>query len=511
MNNVDNKILKFISKVSFKLRINNIINEIVRAILIALLLDAALLLISIFITIKYAIEICIGILILSLIVGIFLGLLRRISKVWAALTIDSKGLQERVVTSLGFIGDNSDIAMIQKRDTLDTLKDFNINKNLMIIYPKKEIKKCFAMLLVCIVIFCIPSPAKKQANNYREFKKEQNVIIEKIKKEEKKVEEKKYLEDDQRKRLLETLKNTQEEIKDLEEKKDIKKVMERLEKKFENIKQDTKSEEIKKNVDDAKKNILEEEKLKNIAKALEDLNKINDELKNSKQGQEILDSMKAGNSEDIKKKLQSINDSLENLSETEKSKLANALASASANLSDEELKNLLKDASKGVLDGNIANIDDISKLLANMKNSTNTVQKNNNNTLQDGIPVQANGNGSGNGNGGVKASGKASRNGDGYNVGSLNGIEEISTPKVGEEVFVQGRNVGNDSNLSGKKNDSGNSQSFETQSGLNIDGNKVQYDSVVGDYSQTEMESMENSGIPENLQEIVKNYFSELE
>ena len=127
------------------------------------------------------------------------------------------------------------------------------------------------------------------------------------------------------------------------------------------------------------------------------------------------------------------------------------------------------------------------------------------------------GNGKGSGNGSGSGAGKGSGNssgkggGSGWNTGSKNGVENMEEPNSGEQVFIPGRKDGNDDNLTGDKNKSGATQSIETQSGLNLDGQKVQYDSIIGDYSKQEIDSMDKSTIPQSLQDVVKNYFSELE
>ncbi len=80
----------------------------------------------------------------------------------------------------------------------------------------------------------------------------------------------------------------------------------------------------------------------------------------------------------------------------------------------------------------------------------------------------------------------------------------------GEQIYIPGRNEGNDANLTGSKNESGNSQQVESQTGLNLDGQKVNYDKVIGDYKNSALEGANNSNIPQNLKDIIKDYFEKL-
>ena len=66
------------------------------------------------------------------------------------------------------------------------------------------------------------------------------------------------------------------------------------------------------------------------------------------------------------------------------------------------------------------------------------------------------------------------------------------------------------SNLTGNKNDNASSKVVETEKGLNFSGEKKDYNEVIGDYSKEELEGMEGSSIPENMKNIVKDYFDGL-
>ena len=59
-------------------------------------------------------------------------------------------------------------------------------------------------------------------------------------------------------------------------------------------------------------------------------------------------------------------------------------------------------------------------------------------------------------------------------------------------------------------NDNGNSQEIESQNGFNVAGEKVDYDKVIGDYSNSALEGANNSNLPQSLKDIIKDYFEGL-
>lgn len=79
-----------------------------------------------------------------------------------------------------------------------------------------------------------------------------------------------------------------------------------------------------------------------------------------------------------------------------------------------------------------------------------------------------------------------------------------------KQIYIPGRNEGEDGNLTGNKNENGNSQGIENQTGMNIGGEKIDYDKVIGDYSNSALEGANNSNLPQSLKDIIKNYFEQL-
>ena len=534
MKSLDKKILNFVNKVSRRIKLNFFLDKLLMGLNASLALILFILIASSIITFEYSYELSFIALILIISISIVVGIMKGPNKNQISLIVDSKGLDERVTTSLEFINDESEIAIAQKKDTLDKIKDFNIKEKLPIRIRKQEMLRLIGLIIACLIVVAIPTNAKKEASKLRNFRKIKNETIEKIEKEEAKALSVNDLTEEEKKKLKKMLDDTKKEIKDLNKNDNISKLMNRLDKKIEVLKDATKSEKGKKLIEDIKKNIINEQKTKMTNEALKNLNELNKRLKNSEKGKEILEAMKSGDKNALERKLKELNDSLNNLSDSEKSKLSNELLEAASNLTDEDLKNLLEQASENILDGQLTSSEELANALAELSQSATGVDasssisvnssssnknSNSNNGNSGSGSGQGNGKGSGNGSGSGSGSGtgKGSGNGSGkgggsgWNTGSKNGVENMEEPNSGEQVFIPGRKDGNDDNLTGDKNKSGSTQSIETQSGLNLDGQKVQYDNIIGDYSKQEIDSMDKSTIPQSLQDVVKNYFSELE
>lgn len=137
MNSLNNEILTFIKKASKRIKANFIINLSIIGLKYLLCLILSLLLISLFITIPYIEEVSLGILIIGLIGIIVFGFIKAPDNKKVALIVDSKGLKERLTTSLEFINEEDNISIAQKNDTVKFIKNFNIKENLKISIDKK--------------------------------------------------------------------------------------------------------------------------------------------------------------------------------------------------------------------------------------------------------------------------------------------------------------------------------------------------------------------------------------
>lgn len=178
-----------------------------------------------------------GVLLLSVLAALFLQLVQYPSSEKAAGILDATGLQERTMTALELIGDDSLFAVMQKNDTWEILSGLSVTKRL----PVKWNRKQLALLLVSVLFFSfsifLPSPAREQAAVRHGVKKAAEKEIEKIEKLEQLLKkEEQELDEKERKEYEELLASIIEELKQADTKESLKKAMERAEKKLEDRK-----------------------------------------------------------------------------------------------------------------------------------------------------------------------------------------------------------------------------------------------------------------------------------
>lgn len=526
MNSLDKAILMFINKASKRIKANFLLNLGIVGLKILLCLIFSLLLISLFITIPYVEEICIGILVIGLIITLIYGFIKSPKKDKVALIVDSKGLEERITTSLELIGYDDNISLAQKNDTVEHIKNFDIKKNIKISIDKKQSLLSLGLVIICILVMFVPTNARKEAEKIRNFNKYQKSIIEKVEKEKKEIEKSEDLSDEEKEEVKKILENATKELKESEKKSEVNKTLERLEKKLEDKKEKLSSEKSKEALEKYKKNLLDEFNKEKETSAKKDVNKLVNELMKREESKALAEAVLSGDKESINKELAELQKKLGSMSSSELSELSEALKNAALEMSDEELAEALKNASNSVLDKKLDGESlsgAISKSVnnSNGQNSSSSGQSSSSSgqSQSQGQGAgqgkgsgsgQGSGSGSGQGQGASGGNGSGSGSGAGWNTGSTVGKENDLDNSPGERVYIPGRNEGNDGNLTGNKNENGNSQEIESQNGINLDGEMVDYDKVIGDYSNSALEGANNSNLPQSLKDIIKNYFEGL-
>lgn len=509
MDSLDKAILMFLNKASKRIKANFLLNLSIVGLKLLLCLIFSLLLISLFITIPYIEEICIAILVIGLIIILIYGFIKSPKKDKVALMVDSKGLDERIITSLELIGFDDNISIAQKKDTVESIKKFDIKK-LKISVDKKQTLLSLGLIIMCILIMFVPSTARKEAQKIRDFDKYQKSVIEKVEKEKKEIEKSEDLSDEEKEEVKKLLEDAVKELKESEKKSEINKTLERLEKKLEDKKEELSSEKSKEALENSKKKLLDDFNKEKEADAKKDVNKLVNELMKKEQSKPLAEAMLNGNQESINKELAEIQNKLGSMSSSQLNELSEALNNAALEMSDEELAEALKNASNSVLDKKLDG-ESLSSAISKSINNSNG-QNTSNSTQQSSNSGQNQGQGQGNGQGGSggNGAGSGSGSGTGWNTGSTVGKDNDLENSTGEQIYIPGRNEGSDGNLTGNKNDNGNSQEIESQNGLNIGGEKVDYDKVIGDYSNSALEGANNSNLPQSLKDLIKNYFEGL-
>ena len=493
MNSLNNEILTFIKKASKRIRANFIINLSIVGLKYLLCSILCLLLISLFITFPYVEEVSLSVLALGLISIIIYGFIKAPDKKSVALIVDSKGLNERVTTSLEFINEEDNISIAQKKDTVSFIKNFNIKGNLKITVDKKQIFRVLGLIIMCFMTSFIDTSAKKEANSIREKKL---------------VQKSEELTEEEKEAIKKILEDAKKELKESEKKLDVNKTLERMEKKLEDKKNEAKNDKSKSAIEKTQKNLLDEFNKDKEEGAKKDLNKLTNELMKKKEGKELADAILSKDKEKLEKALGDLKKSLGNMSSSELNNLSKALANAANSVSDENLSEALSEASNSVLDGKL-DAESLKEAIQNSQNNSSGKKAGDKEGEGEG-EGEGQGEGEGNGSGSGSGNGSGNGSGTGWNMGSNEGTENDLENKEGEQIYIPGREVGNDENLTGNKNQEGNSQTIETENGFNLDGNKINYDKVIGDYTNSALEGANNSNLPESLKDLIKDYFEGL-
>lgn len=509
MNNLDKQIMKFIKQGRKRIGLNIFIENFLVSLIVALGLCSIACIFSLFIPIYNLLEVCIGIVSVSMAVYLliyFYKLRPNLKKI--VLILDSKGLNERLTTSLELMNKDDSLSTSQKEDTISIIKKFEISKITPLHVERKNLYRLIAAISVLVIIICIPTTAKNRAREIRKVKTFNKELIEKIKEEKKDTKTSKELLEEDKLDIIKELDKSVDEIKESKSKLDTEKALDKLEKKLDNIEDNLKDDHSKNKLQNIiKKLSLNKEK---ESKNLEILNKISKKLSKIDKMQELSEAINSGDENKIKEALDKLEDDLKNLEEEERKEISSKLNDMDNKISDENIKAAVSSMAASLNSGDI----DTSKLenallsLSNSSNSSSTRNNNNRMDSQNSESANGNSNGNTNGSGNGIGSGNGSGNGGGWSTGNKdNGEGNLNS---GEKVFIPNRETGNDDSLKGNISEGGNSQSITTENGLNIPGDSVDYESIIHEYSKSEIEGLKNKPIPGSLQELIKKYFEEL-
>ncbi|WP_346940757.1 pectinesterase [uncultured Clostridium sp.] len=506
MNNLEKQIRKFIKKGGTRIRLNIFIENLLVSLIVALGFCSMVSILGLFIPIYNLFEVCIIILTISMIIYISIYLYKfRPDDKKIALKLDSKGLDERLITSLELIDKEDNISNAQKEDTIEVIKKIKISKITSFHIKRKNLYRLIAVLTVLIMTICIPTTAKNQAREIRKIKKLNKEVMEKIKDEKKDTKSSKELLEEDKLDIVKELDKSVDEIKKSKSKIDTEKALNKLEKKLDNIEKNLDSVDSKNKIQNIMKNInLNKEQ---TSEKLAILNKMAKELSKIEKMKELSEAINSQDEEKIKEALDKLEEDLKNLKDEEKEAISSNLDNIAANISDENLKGVLSSTAASISSGNI----DLSKLenalISLNMDSINADNGNSNNGT--GAQNNQSGNGAnGQGNGSGQGSGSGSGNGSGWDTGNKeNGEGKLNS---GEKVFLPNRATGNDDNLRGNISEDGDSQSITTENGVNIAGDSIDYEKIIHEYSNSEIVGLKNKPIPKSLQDLIKKYFEEL-
>ena len=513
-------ILDFLKRVSKRVGYQRGIQNLMLAGALGLGASFILIVISLFVTISYTPEKCAGIVGVSLLAGIVYSIIKFPKKQEIARLVDETGLQERVSTALMLLESTTPLSNLQREDTLKHIKNYDIKSHFPIRISMKRMGINVALVLMCMIACMIPTSAKQNEKALRNFTKQKEEIVKEIEEAEKVISQEEKLSEPEKKIALGLLNKAAKEVSKLDKQEEIEKAMERLDKKIQKASQAIKKQEGKDALEKISKDLTKpfkdkiqqktKEDLESLSKALEknELTKdIAKQLEAVKDNHETFNAINDEEKEQLAKALEELKKQLENLSQVEKEALANTLTQAASHLNSQEVAASLQNASGQISQGTL-NTKALQATLQNLKDSASGNQNSNSSGQSSSGQGNSQGNGSGQGNaqnsGQGRGQGSGNGNGGGWNKGSNIGHETLSegNTKTPEENITS-----QDIQISGNSNGKGQIKQGEIPYGMNIAGKKVDYHSVVGDYTDEALEKVESAPVPNEMKDIVRDYF----
>ncbi len=516
---MDKQLRKLVNKLRIYLFGQSLLKNLLIGLIVSSSISFVIAMISIFIPWYEATYWEIGIITVVLTLAIFWSIIKYPSKKQAALKLDRTGFEERFLTAIELCGDDSFFSNLQKKDALKHLEGVSFFKRLPISISFRQVAICFTCVVCMLLATLWPSKAKIVAEERHEIKLEVEEIIEKIEKLEPDIskDEKEELSEID-KELLEQYEEIKRELEKADTKEDLDKATQRGDKKLQQLAQKAENTELKEQFQQMSAS-LSGDMLPANGEQLAELEKIENQLKeeldnlanggelNSEQLEEIIEQMK-----DLADKLDNseLGESADNLSESiqqsqDKTPSADQLAQATQSVQQaiSQSQNQNNQGNQDQANGG-QNGENGNRPGENGENGDTSAEGNGGGEGQEGNSGgqnEGNGNGEGNGSGpgGV---------GGGWNYGSNIGSEDTNISFNGEQVSIPNE-VGNDENLSGKPVE-GDSSLSEGGPSLTWSGTSVDYEQVLGDYSDKAYAQIEGDSYPASIQDVIKAYFEEL-
>lgn len=508
---MDSKIRQFVYRVRSRLREQLVIDNLIKVVSIGILVALAISVIALMVPFYYAIVVAAAILLIAFLVGIIGGIRKTPTPMQSALMADSKGHKEKISTAFYLSGKEDAFSILQKKDAMRIVEQFQIRKEFPIRVEWKRIMVLLILTLVFVITSLIDTPAKREAVVKHDVKKEAKEEIARLEKVEKELEKKPKLAQNEVAEVKEQLENAKKELKEAESYDELSKAKERINKKMEMASKDVKDQTLAEMMQQAAqegKELAKEQKQELAEEAKKALEKAaNGSEKDKEEAYEKLKKLASMTGDE---QLAQAAEAYKNASYSD-----NEYANASNSLAHTMQKMQNSDyAQNSNSQNNSNNNSSNSSQNTNSANNQNNIQSNNssnqnqsNNGQGNGAQSQ-NGNSQGNGNGQGNGSGNGSGNGGGWNYGGKEGRE--GERNTNEDITVPDGEVGNDENLTGKANSNESSTKAKSNQSKAWSGNKVGYDEVSGKYKEKAYKKVNGSNYPSEMKERIKNYFDGL-
>lgn len=416
--------------------------------------------------------------------------LRKVTEKETAETADALGGAERMITTIELLGKGTQnpVEEMAVADGFAKAKETDFAKLYRMRLPVKVLRVLALVVVLTIGAGFMPVRRDKDAEVYA------NAQLERI--EQVKAEETPVLSKEEKKVFLEAAKALEKDLKTAKTKKAAEEAVREAQ---QNMKQ-LEKESVSKDLKELAETLKQEENTAALSEALEQ----GDEASISQAMEQLLQKMAA-------------------MDKGQAASLAQQLAEAAENISDEELQEALKALEEALENG--ADPSEASEALKNallsqaQVNSAlrSSLQKLNRNVGQQSLAKKVEGEGEsiggegqgaeGEGTGGQTGSGGSGTAGVG-NGGQGRGFGHAEPEKIYTRSAA-GKD-GYDAQLKGTDSDEGQTTITEHRT-MGQAGTSVPYDTVYGQYRNEAMETLENSSVPYGMRELVSDYFATLE
>ena len=416
--------------------------------------------------------------------------LRKVTEKETAETADALGGAERMITTMELLGKGTQnpVEEMAVADGFAKAKETDFAKLYRMRLPVKVLRVLALVVVLTIGAGFMPVRRDKDAEVYAIAQLER---IEQVKAEETPV-----LSKEEKKVFLEAAKALEKDLKTAKTKKAAEEAVREAQ---QNMKQ-LEKESVSKDLKELAETLKQEENTAALSEALEQ----GDEASISQAMEQLLQKMAA-------------------MDKGQAASLAQQLAEAAENISDEELQEALK-----ALEEALENGADPSEAGEAVKNALlsqaqvnsalrSSLQKLNRNVGQQSLAKKVEGEGEstggegqgaeGEGTGGQTGSGGSGTAGVG-NGGQGRGFGHAEPEKIYTRSAA-GKD-GYDAQLKGTDSDEGQTTITEHRT-MGQAGTSVPYDTVYGQYRNEAMETLENSSVPYGMRELVSDYFATLE
>ncbi|MCM1500907.1 MAG: hypothetical protein NC124_20810, partial [Clostridium sp.] len=427
---MDIKIRQFVYRVRARLREQQIIENLIRFAGIGLLVAVILSVVSLWIPFYYAVPAACGIVGFCFVLGVLAGIYRTPTPTEAALKADAKGYKEKISTAF-FLRDREDaFSCLQKKDALALMEEFQIRKEFPLRLPWRRILVLLVLSLVFAVSNQIVSPARETARLKQDVAREVKEDIARLEKVEKRLAENNGISETELAEIREQLENAKRELSAADSGEDIRKAEERIMKKMEMAAENTQNRELKEIVEQAAEEVGEAAK---------------------KRESDYADAESASNA--------ALDDSTSK--QTDSASEQNGTDSQNGQKDNRNSDSHRRDSSQD----------------SGQNSSQHSSESGNGNGDGSNSGNEAGNKGQKNSNSG-NAGGQENGSGDGWNYGGKEGREGAG--KTNENITVPEGEIGDDENLTGKTDKSGQETKEKSSQSRTWSGNKVSYGEVSG-------------------------------